>query len=102
MLNNRKDIIHAKLPLLLLAPNNSWELIVTLEKIAADQYKGLFIRVTGEQLEARELSIQEAPFHVAADIWELQYGVQIMTLDHDTLRNHPASEAWQRWQQQNQ
>ena len=100
MLNNRKDIIDAKLPLLLLAPDNSWELIVALEKIAADHYQGLFVRIKNDQLEGRELSIHEAPFHVAEDIWELQYGVQVMTLDHYTLRNHPASTAWQQWQQQ--
>ena len=99
MLNNRKDIIDAKLPLLMLAPDNSWELIVKLEKIADDHYHGLFIRIKSDQLESRELSIHEAPFHVAEDIWELQYGIQVMTLDHDTLRNHPANTAWQNWQQ---
>ena len=43
------------------------------------------------------MQLSETPFHVGADVWELNYGATLMTLNHEVLNGHPAKQLWQEW-----
>lgn len=45
----------------------------------------------------RAMQLGETPFHVGADVWELNYGATLMTLNHETLVEHPAKLLWKEW-----
>ena len=97
MLNQRKDILSARPPLLLVLSNGDWHLIARIKKTGQQTFVCDCVRKSAEAFEQYQRRIEEMPFHVAADIWELEYGAQIMTLMHESLRDHPARMLWQDW-----
>jgi len=96
MLNQRIDIITAQPPLLMTIPNSSWHLIVKIQRISGQCVIDC-IKEEDEQIIPYQQTLTEEPFHVAENIWELTYGVEIMTLKHSSLSGHPANHLWQKW-----
>jgi len=97
MLNQRIDILEASAPFLLSLPNNVWHLIIKIEKLEAEHYLCHCVKNQDNEFTEYTKDILEVPFHVAENIWELSYGVEIMTLMDDSLNDHPARILWQNW-----
>lgn len=97
MLNQRIPILEATLPLLQVMPDNSWHIIFSIQPTGPESYQCQCIRSTDTKPEEFTSTIEEQPFHVAEGIWELSYSVQLMTLRHESLRQHPATQLWQQW-----
>ena len=100
MLNQRIDITTATPPLLQVMPDNSWHIILRVEQVTDHTLKCSCLKEDEGVAKQFSCELSEAPFHVGADIWEMSYGVQIMTLMHESLCDHPARRLWQRWQSQ--
>lgn len=95
MLNNRENILAVKKPLLQLMPDQSWHIILHMTALENGDIECECIKIHEARTEKFSMTLSEPPFHVAEGIWELSYGVQIMTLDHETLSNHPAQQLLQ-------
>ena len=98
MLNQRIDILEATPPFLLSMPNNIWHLVINIEKQSTEHYLCHCIKYQNNDFIEYTKDISEAPFHIAENIWELSYSVEIMTLIDDSLQDHPARTLWQQWQ----
>lgn len=101
MLTSKKDISTEDLPLLMQTANSDWKLVSNIITTSAgfsieilEKNNGLFVE--------RVISQPEPPFYVGAGVWELNYGATLMTLCHETLKEHPASQLWQDWKQAKQ
>ncbi len=102
MLNQRIDIVEAAPPFLLSMPDNNWHLVINIEKLSADHYQCVCVEKQNNQFSEYTKDILEPPFHVAENIWELSYGVELMTLLDDSLQQHPARDLWMAWKQHKQ
>ena len=99
MLNQRKSILEACPPLLITMSDGSWHLVTRVQTSASQGFEYECVKQTGNALEPYRLHLSEDPFHIGADIWELEYGVQIMTLMDASLETHPANSVWESWKQ---
>lgn len=95
MLNNRKDILAVKSPLLQIMPDQSWHIILKMIQLNNGDITCDCIKTDKNQILSFSNTLEEPPFYVAEDIWELSYGVQIMSLMHDSLKDHPARQLLQ-------
>lgn len=93
MLRTDKDLFAVSPPFLVLLPGARWRVAVQV----FPHPDGLCLIEPSPEgnLEARVL--QGRPWHVADEVWELDYGVQIMTLREDYYGSHPAWARWQSW-----
>ena len=41
--------------------------------------------------------MDEVPFHIGDNVWELNYGSLIMTFNENLKQNHPAYQLWIDW-----
>ena len=97
MLNQRKDISEVSPPLLLTFPTGNFHLITSIEYIETNHYVCNCVkRLEGDFIHYQH-HINDVPFYVAENIWELKFGVEIMTLLESDLINHPATRIWQEW-----
>jgi hypothetical protein len=96
MLPARKNILYCKPPYLLKHPTGKWSLITDVES-RGDKIELSALQVNQGQYETQSMTIDDMPFYVGADIWELAYGSVLMTLDHPTLKMHPANQLWSEW-----
>lgn len=96
MLISKKDVSTADLPLLMQSTNGDWKLVLKIITASAD-FSFEIIEKINEKFVRRVISQSEPPFYVGADVWELDYGATLMTLHHETLKGHPASQLWQDW-----
>ena len=62
MLNQRIDILEARLPLLLSMPGNAWHLIISIEKIAEEKYRCICIKQTDKSIQQYTHEIDQIPF----------------------------------------
>ena len=97
MLNQRRDITAVQPPFIMTVPNAAWHLIIASQKTSAHAMTLTCVKQEDGQWIEYQQQLNEQPFHVAEDIWELSYGVEIMTLNHSSLAQHPASELWRLW-----
>ena len=97
MLNQRKNILTVQPPILQVLANGKWHLISNITQTGPQNFVCECIRKSNNEFESYQRTINEVPFHVAADIWELEYGIQLMTLMHSSLNDHPARTLWQDW-----
>lgn len=98
LLPSNKNILNALPPFLMKHPDGKWSLVIRITK--SDNSLELIILHLDEcTFTQRKILLTTPPFHVGADIWELDYGSVLMTLSHPTLSSHPATSLWQRWQQ---
>ena len=97
MLNQRKEITEAIPPLLLTIPSGNFHLIAEIKKIESDKYLCTCISKKDGELLQYDHYINDSPFHIAENIWELHYGIEIKTLLESELSEHPAKQLWQEW-----
>ena len=97
MLNQRIDILDAQLPLLLSAPDDTWHLIISIEKLDSENFLCTCIQQLDNTIQQYTKEIKQIPFHVGEGIWELDYGCMLATLLNDSLNEHPAKTLWQQW-----
>ena len=100
MLPSKKEISESSPPYLLKHPNGDWSLVTKV----IDSKKGqklVLLYIKNNKFKQREVEIKEPLFYVGADVWELEFGSILMTLDHPTLFNHPAMTLWKQWQNSN-
>ena len=77
-------------------PNGDWFLVT--EIIKADSIQKLVIVYRkDDEFKQRCVDIAEPLFYVGADVWELEFGSILMTLEHPTLLDHPAMKLWMEW-----
>lgn len=98
MLASKKDISTADFPLLMQASNGDWSLVSKISTSSAGVSFEILEKRNGKYAK-RSISQLEPPFYVGADIWELNYGTTLMTLNHKTLEAHPARQLWQDWKE---
>ena len=96
MLNSPKNILDHQPPFVFSSTNEEWRLIVKIEQVEG-KINLMVVEKKNDTFNTRVISLDETPFHVGADVWELNYGATIMTLNHSSLDNHPAKQLWQEW-----
>lgn len=95
MLRADKNIFAIRPPFLVVLPTSQW-------KIAARIFPhpdGLLCVEPFYDGEPKVSVYLGRPWHVADEVWELEYGVQIMTLDVQGMQHHPALALWHEWVQ---
>jgi hypothetical protein len=93
MLRTEKDIFGVAPPFLILLPGGRWRLAAHL----FPHPHGLCVVEPRVDREPQARVLHGQPWHVADDVWELDYGVQVMTLRQDYYASHPAWVQWQSW-----
>jgi hypothetical protein len=94
MLISQKDILEYNPPFLMRMANSTWQLV---ENVVLDEknYCLTIIEKVDGDFTKRIIQLDEAPFYVGVEVWELNYGSTLMTLRHESLTNHPAKHVWQ-------
>ena len=96
MLPSKKEILESNPPFLMEHPAGDWSLIKNISKVS----EGLNLTVlymNDNTFLQRDILINVPPFYVGADVWELDHGTVLMTLEHPTLSEHPAKTMWEKW-----
>lgn len=96
MLISKKIIQKTNPPFLLLSATGEWALVLKVTETS----NGLMLEVlesNNGEFVTRSINLNEEPFYVGADIWELEYGSVLMTLNHQSLYEHPAQTLWKQW-----
>ncbi|MEM7401612.1 MAG: hypothetical protein AAF304_06650 [Pseudomonadota bacterium] len=96
MLNSPNDILDHQPPFIFVSADKSWLLISEIKKLE-DCIELTVIEKKNSEFSKRTVRLDETPFHVGAEIWELNYGATLMTLNHSSLSQHPATLLWQEW-----
>jgi len=95
MLITKKDISNQQGPLLMQIVNGDWQLVLSVKH--ENNFSIEIIEENNGEYSKRTISQDEPPFYVGADVWELNYGATLMTLNHETLVGHPAQQLWKGW-----
>lgn len=96
MLPSKKDISESSPPFLMKFPSGEWSLVTEIINENNNQ-KLVIVYLKDDQLKQRYYVVSEPLFYVGADVWEAEYGAVLMTLNHQTLYDHPANRLWQKW-----
>ncbi len=96
MLISDKDILISNPPFLLEFATNEWTLVSKISGSNNNLKLEIVERKNGV-FSQRTLELNDPPFYVGADIWELEYGSRLMTLNHQSLIDHPARKIWKEW-----
>jgi hypothetical protein len=96
MLITKKDILNSRPPFLLKSAAGEWLLIEKIQSSEIGLTLSVIEKVNSKYCQ-RTIELDETPFHVGADVWELNYGATIVALEDDSLRGHAAIELWQEW-----
>lgn len=96
MLITQKDILKSRPPFLMQSATQVWLLIESFVLFEDNLNLAIIEKIDGS-FSKRAMQISETPFHVGADVWELNYGATLMTLNHEVLNGHPAKQLWQEW-----
>ena len=96
MLISKKAIHNVNPPFLLRLATGKWTLVSKITE-SENCLKLEVVENKNGNFCVRSISLNEQPFYVGADIWELEYGSVLMTLKHSSLNDHPAQTLWERW-----
>ena len=96
MLPSKKDILKCSPPFLMELPTGEWSLIINVAEVNGF-LKLDIVNMKKGVLKQRAIELTEQPFYVGADVWELNYGSVLMTLEHPSLLGHPARKIWEAW-----
>jgi len=100
MLISKKNILECNPPFLMHLSNSKWQLVEQIALID-NRYHLTVMEKESESISKRVIYLDEAPFHVGEDVWELNYGSTLMTLNHESLAGHPAKQMWQEYLKNN-
>ncbi|MEM7304405.1 MAG: hypothetical protein AAF372_02635 [Pseudomonadota bacterium] len=98
MLPARKNILYCKPPYLLKYATGKWSLVIDVVS-AGEKIELTTLQYSDGEYKKSLVVINDLPFYVGADIWELAYGCVLMTLNHTTLQSHPANQLWLEWKE---
>ncbi len=96
MLITQKGLLNSSSPFLMQTATRGWLLVESIT-LHEGVLKLAIIEKIEERFSKRIMQLDETPFYVGADVWELNYGTTLMTLNHETLAEHPAMLLWQEW-----
>lgn len=96
MLITQKNILECNPPYVMELSNNTWQLVEQITLIE-ERYSLTIIEKDDEKISKRIIYLDETPFHVGEEVWELNYGSTLMTLNHKSLDGHPAKQVWQEY-----
>lgn len=96
MLPSKKDILKSSPPFLMKHLNSEWSLVIDITDINGI-LKLDIVDMNKSVLNQRVIKLTEQPFYVGEDVWELDYGSVLMTLNHPSLLAHPARKIWGTW-----
>ncbi len=96
MLISKLKIQKTNPPFLLRSVTGGWTLVSKITETSNGLMLEAVERDYGEFV-TRSIDLNEEPFSVGADIWELEYGTVLMTLTHQSLHDHPAQTLWKEW-----
>ncbi len=96
MLISKKAIYNANPPFLLTLATKSWVLVSKVSE-SNNCLTLEIVEIKNGNFNVRSIDLNELPFYVGEDIWELEYGSVIMTLNHPSLHDHPAKTLWEQW-----
>ncbi len=96
MLISDKDICKSNPPFLLQSATSEWTLVSKISGSNNNLKLAIVERKNGG-FSQRTLELNDPPFYVGADVWELEYGSRLMTLNHPSLIDHPARKIWKEW-----
>ena len=95
MLIRHEDILQHSMPMLLVSAGSSGFAVVASIQLNEDgQYNARIIQETENGLCDQWLLLESPPFHIGDEVWELDYGQQILSI-RDT--EHGAWEIWREW-----
>ena len=94
MLISNKAINNVNPPFLLRSATGKWTLVSKITE-TENCLKLEAVESNNGNFNMRSINLNELPFYVGADIWELEYGSVIMTLNHPSLHDHPANTLWE-------
>ena len=77
-------------------PAGDWSLIINIARVN-EGLKLTVLYMNDNKFLQRDIFIDVPPFYVGADVWELDHGTVLMTLEHPTLIEHPAKTIWEKW-----
>lgn len=100
MLISKKNILETNPPFLMALTNNQWQIVAQIT-LLDERYKLTIIEKIDGKFTKRILQLDETPYHVGVDVWELNYGATLMTLKHESLADHPAKGMWQEFLKSN-
>ena len=95
MLISKKDISTIQPPLLMQTSDSNWKLV--LKAKTSTTFDIEILERESDEFVTRIITQKEPPFYVGEDIWELNYGATLMTLNHQSLNEHPAQQLWKDW-----
>ena len=96
MLITQKDINDAQAPFILENPTGDWKLVVNILR-TENQFTVEVVDSNQSELSIRTIELEDVPFYVGADIWELEYGTRLIKLDRKSEPLHPAYKLWKKW-----
>lgn len=96
MLITKKDLLNSRPPFLMKSAAGEWLLIEKIQSSAIGLNLTIIEKVDSKFCK-RTIQLDEVPFYVGADVWELNYGATILALEDDSLKGHAANELWQEW-----
>ena len=96
MLNSPNNILEHQPPFIFKSADNDWLLIAEIKQVK-DGLDLTVVEKHNNEFRKRIVRLEEAPFYVGAEIWELNYAATLMTLNHASLKQHPATLLWQEW-----
>jgi len=95
MLISKKDIASIPPPLLMQTPSGNWQLVQKIK--TGTTFDIEILERKNNEFITHVISQDEPPFYVGEDVWELNYGATLMTLNHESLATHPAHQLWKDW-----
>lgn len=96
MLNSPDNILDHHPPFIFVSAKSEWLLIAEIKQVE-NRIELMVIEKMNNEFSERIIRLEEKPFHVGAEIWELNYGATLKTLNHASLLQHPATLLWQEW-----
>ena len=96
MLITKKELTKEYVPMLMVSAQGTWKLVIDILR-DRNEWQLCLLETRDNEFVTRKVKVTEEPFYVSSEIWELDYGTTLMTLQHETLTNHPALKLWQAW-----
>lgn len=93
MLRTDKDILDVSPPFLVLLPGARWRLAVHV----FPHPEGLCVLEPFYDRSGAARVLAGRPWHVADEVWELDWGVQVVRLREGDYAGHACWDLWRRW-----
>lgn len=96
MLISKEEIGTFTPPFILRTATGKWTLVSKVIRVESNLKLEIIENKNGNFC-VRSIDLKEEPFYVGEGVWELEYGSVIMSLNHQSLDDHPANALWTQW-----